>query len=868
MFTFSRYCGRAMFNAEFPPRCLMLLLIAFATMASATASTYCVDSNSSAVIALCGPVPGDCSLRGAVFNANEGPEGSTQEIRVATGSYVIPAGLNFDPAGDRDNKDFSISGGWNAACTTRTINPATTVISAANSPSDGNFEFRGDQQRIIIEGLRFEQFALFGVDDGLCAPFDICPDTAAVRLRYNMFRDGGDVEVYVGDAAQLSISNNLFANLASGSHVRVVDLAYSNAESAPDFSFNTFAGIACGGNGRPAVGLSSKWQGTTAHHNIFQSVGCSADLYLSNIAGDQPIALRNNLFNTRIGQAPLALSGNVISSNPGFVNSAGGNFHLLETAPVSASINAGLTSVQAAQFGLTFPSQDLDGPSGQRLIGQHADIGAYESSINDASVLVVNALGNSGVGTLRQALISANANPGKQVIEFNLPGACPGFIELQSPLPDIVDDVEIDGYSQPGASANTQSVGSDASICVVVSSPSATLTQYLQVPAAAPASTSLILKGLAFTGQTGFSGNANVILRLRGGSDHVIQGNAFGGVGPGATGALGEPVQGISIRDVAQNALIGGPQPEHRNSFGAMSNSAIVLFDATSGSSNGHTIQNNYIGLTATGIVASSIALNAIFASNTPNVEIFDNVIAAVPNSAAISINGASATGYKIRGNRIGVNAINIGTAAFRVDVGIKIGDGSGGHEIGSALATTQSNTIANSNGAGVWIDANAGNGTLIRPNKIFNTGVSGLGLGIDLGALGQLTNDVGDADAGPNRGQNWPVVSGSLSNANGTRQIDVMLSSSAATNYRIDVYRAPDCPGGDRGGNMTTRVATQLAVTGNQGLVNLNFPITGSGAPGYLTATATNVSTGDTSEVSVCFQESAVVDLFSSGFE
>jgi len=75
-------------------------------------------------------------------------------------------------------------------------------------------------------------------------------------------------------------------------------------------------------------------------------------------------------------------------------------------------------------------------------------------------------------------------------------------------------------------------------------------------------------------------------------------------------------------------------------------------------------------------------------------------------------------------------------------------------------------------------------------------------------------------------------------------------------------------CPGGDRGGNMTTRVATVLAVTGNQGLVTLNFPIHGSGAPGYLTATATNVSTNDTSEVSACFQESAVVDLFSSGFE
>ncbi len=863
MFTLARDCGHAMFGADFPPRCLMLLLIAFATMASATAGTYCVDSNSSALITLCGPVPGDCSLRGALFNANEGPEGSTQDIRVRSGSYGIPAGLQFDPAGDKDNKDFSITGGWNADCSTRVINSDNTQVSASNSPANGLFQFAGNQQRIVIEGITFTDFTSVVVFDPTCAPFSICPDTDTIRVRYNGFANGGNVLVLAADAAQLSVTNNSFFNLAI-SDLPLVSLSYDNTESAPVFAFNTFANLSCTGASTAAVKIFSEQPGATLHHNIFQSTGCTHDL---NLTG-QPLALRNNLYNSRTGQTPTAQSGNLITSNPGFVNASTGDLHLRETAPVSAAINSGLTAVQAAQFGLTFPSQDLDGPTGQRVIGLRVDIGAYESSINDASVLLVNTLADSGIGTLRQAITSANANPGKQSIEFNLPGACPQSIELQSPLPDIVDDVEIDGYSESGASTNTLSAGTDAQICVLISSPSATLAQYLQVPSNAPANTSLILKGIAFAGVTGFSGHANVMLRLRGGRDHVIQGNAFGGVGPGATGALGAPVQGILIRDATQNVLIGGPEPEHRNSFGAMSNSAIVLFDASSGNLDGHTIQNNYIGLTASGTTASAIGLNGIFSSNTANLQILDNIIAAVPNSPAINIAGASASGYKIRGNRIGMNAFNVATTPFRVHTGIKITDGSGSHEIGSALGTTPSNTIANSNGAGIWLDASAGNGILIRPNKIFTTGLGGSGMGIDLGTLGQLNNDVGDADAGPNRGQNWPVVSGSLLNANGTRQIDVMLSSNASTNYRIDVYRAPDCPGGDRGGNMTTRVATQLAVTGNQGLVNLNFPITGSGAPGYLTATATNVSTGDTSEVSVCFQESAVVDLFSSGFE
>ena len=436
---------------------------------------------------------------------------------------------------------------------------------------------------------------------------------------------------------------------------------------------------------------------------------------------------------------------------------------------------------------------------------------------------------------VRAALLSANAAPGAQRIEFDIPGACPRLISLDSPLPDITDSVEIDGYSQPGAQANTQSIGTDAELCIVVLSDSTTLAQALQVPEAAPASTRL-----------------------------SVQGNAFAGTGPGSIGSLGFLNFGLQIRGTAQNATVGGPEPEHRNSFGAMLSSAIVLNDATS---SGHTLQNNYFGLSASGVLASPIELNGIFASASPDIEVLDNVFAAIPNAAALSITGATATGYVIRGNKFGTAANGIPAAHFRNHTGIQIASGSGDHEIGSLLGLAQSNLITNSAGAGVWILGSAGGGTLVRPNRIYGNGVDGIGLGIDLGSLGPLANDANDGDGGGNAGQNWPTITASVPNADGTRQVSVALESTEETSFRIDVYRSPDCPGGDRGGNMLNRIGTITTTTGLFGDAAFDVALSGAGSPGFLVATATNLATGDTSEPGPCFEETLQTERLVDGF-
>src|SRR5438874_10284394 len=66
-----------------------------------------------------------------------------------------------------------------------------------------------------------------------------------------------------------------------------------------------------------------------------------------------------------------------------------------------------------------------------------------------ATFLVTNA-GDSGGGSPRQAIVSANAQAGTDSIDFDIGGTGVHSIALLSALPTITDPVILDGTSQPG----------------------------------------------------------------------------------------------------------------------------------------------------------------------------------------------------------------------------------------------------------------------------------------------------------------------------------------------------------------------------------------------------------------------------------
>lgn len=56
---------------------------------------------------------------------------------------------------------------------------------------------------------------------------------------------------------------------------------------------------------------------------------------------------------------------------------------------------------------------------------------------------------DSGLGSLRQAILDANALPGANTISFDIPGGGVRKISFSGGLPEITDPVAIDGTRSP-----------------------------------------------------------------------------------------------------------------------------------------------------------------------------------------------------------------------------------------------------------------------------------------------------------------------------------------------------------------------------------------------------------------------------------
>src|ERR1044072_2585651 len=132
----------------------------------------------------------------------------------------------------------------------------------------------------------------------------------------------------------------------------------------------------------------------------------------------------------------------------------------------------------------------------------------------DAPIVVVNTNDN-GMGSLRQAIIDANASPGPDTITFDIPGAGKHVITLTATLPDIISPVTIDGYTQSGSSRNTLPKADDAVISIELNGASAGAgVNGLTIDAGGSTVRGLKITGFSFSG---------IVLQNAGGN--VVEGN-------------------------------------------------------------------------------------------------------------------------------------------------------------------------------------------------------------------------------------------------------------------------------------------------------------------------------------------------------
>ncbi len=528
------------------------------------------------------------------------------------------------------------------------------------------------------------------------------------------------------------------------------------------------------------------------------------------------------------------------------------------------------------------------------------------ATIGAATTYTVTSTADSGAGTLRQAILDANAHAGPDTIAFSIVGSGVHTISLASALPDITGAVTIDGYTQSGASANTQSTdqglntvlqieveSGGVSPCLVSKSSDVTIrglamyhcaTADIQLLGAVTNNVVAgnflgtrtdgetipvngnVSSGVYITQQTGarVGGTApadrNLIsahnfsqVAIAGGTGHLVQGNllAMKPSGMETLRAVGDPSNGISA--TAGTALLfGGPTAAARNVIGNVTLGVNLQGPAEV------TIQGNFFGTDVTGQRAIISGLfvndgfNAITLLSNGGAQILGNTIGGVYQGMQIAAGPAV-----IQGNFFGTDAtgtFDLGTQSCAIFMTAGTGIVIGG------IAPGEGNVIAYNGksggpGAGVFV---TGGQAAIRGNSIFgNRTVSGGGgLGIDLdsfgGSGGVTPNDVGDGDGGGNGRQNFPLLTSAAPAApegSGTH-VQGTLNSAVATTFDLDFYSICNLRPAELLEGRTYIGSTQVTTDGS-GNATFDVVLPFTIATGELvTATATG-PTGNTSEFS-----------------
>jgi hypothetical protein len=362
---------------------------------------------------------------------------------------------------------------------------------------------------------------------------------------------------------------------------------------------------------------------------------------------------------------------------------------------------------------------------------------------------VLNTL-DSGAGSLRQAITDANttANVGgvADQIDFNIPGAGVHTIIPLSPLPTITEAVVIDGYTQPGASANTLAVGDNAVLLIELNG------------------TSAVGSGLTITG--GGSTIRGLVINRFGSQvtdggvflqsdNNVIEGN-FIGVDPAGSAALGNTT-GVRIVTGANN-LIGGTTPAARNIIsgnGIFSGNVVVdhMQFSSDPAPSGTIIRGNYIGTNAAGTAA--VLSNSSGIGNTRSgvvVQTATGTIIGGSDADDGTVDGNVGSRNVISGNNVGISTEE-SSSSFRGDVTVQ-GNFIGVNAMGNAaLGNSQEGILftpsrdrgdslitlgGTAAGAGNVISGNLGNGVEITFSSVM---MQGNRIGTDLAGTLDLGN-------------------------------------------------------------------------------------------------------------------------------
>ena len=501
---------------------------------------------------------------------------------------------------------------------------------------------------------------------------------------------------------------------------------------------------------------------------------------------------------------------------------------------------------------------------------------AAVSTIAPPVALVVNSTNDPGTGvcdatecTLREAILAANGNFNPQsvdVISFNIPGTPDQVhvINVASALPAIDQAVTIDGYTQPGATPNSDAsgVGSNAQLRIELRGGNFHFTDFVG------SGNSVTVKGLSITG---FQDPATAGGFGLGGINARIEGCWFG-VSPDGS----EVATDIVVAVMSNGGVFGGDAPAQRNLW--VNRRALSLQKGR--------MTNNLVGVLPDGRTAATInafqpgftdgssgavllgAQNRVLANN--NVFSTPSGIPAIHGGNADIVDNAFGEAWD------GNSTFDLGSAVW-ADVGLLIKSTT--HVIRGAL--DDSIVVDSSNhlgsilvdqpvvgGSGFGVFHSFGSHLSIRSPV---SGTSKIGINLDGGLEDAfaVTSNSG-SNNGPNELQNYPELTAALRGA-GTIKVLGLLSDVPDSDFRIVVCGLVSKHASGHGGCDAVLDDQTIVSSDGTGLASIDIDVPDNPAFQFVTATAARIITLDAEELTSEYALDIPIEelpIFVDGFE
>ncbi|MFA6170719.1 MAG: DUF2341 domain-containing protein [Candidatus Margulisiibacteriota bacterium] len=322
----------------------------------------------------------------------------------------------------------------------------------------------------------------------------------------------------------------------------------------------------------------------------------------------------------------------------------------------------------------------------------------------------VTTTADSGVGSLRQAILDANARAGRDMIVFNIPsgeatteGGVTFFrIAPLTVLPTITGDgVYINGGSQTSYTGDTNASGPEIELRGQGTG---------GINGLVLGSVGSTIEGLAIN-----NFQYGVFLNVVAG----MQNNKISGcyLGTTVTGEVAKANSiGIYFGNGAKYNIIGGTTSAERNIISGNTLYGVYINGANT---NSNEVTGNYIGLNAAGSAAIANA-NGVFINSGARYNVIAANIISGNTSNGVSITIADTNSNKVKGNYIGLNAA--GTAAIANGNGVSLGTGAQHNIIGTdgdGVADTDERNIISGNTTGVYFSGTNTNSNEVKGNYI-----------------------------------------------------------------------------------------------------------------------------------------------------